>query len=62
VHVNKPATVEQACRIADNYKFSFYDSLIVSAALACNCAILYSEDMHHGQLIEDRLKIINPFK
>ena len=62
VHVNKPATVEQACRIADKYKYSFYDSLIVSAALACNCAILYSEDMQHGQVIEERLKIINPFK
>lgn len=61
VHVNKPATVEQACRIADKYKYSFYDSLIVSAALACNCNILYSEDMQHGQVIEDRLKIINPF-
>jgi predicted nucleic acid-binding protein len=61
VHINKPATVEQACRIADKYKYSFYDSLIISAALACNCAILYSEDMQHGQVIEDRLKIINPF-
>jgi predicted nucleic acid-binding protein len=61
VHVNKPATVEQACRIAEKYKYSFYDSLIVTASLACNCTILYSEDMQHGQVIEDRLKIVNPF-
>ena len=47
--------------IRDKYKFSYYDSLIISAALLCNCSILYSEDMQHGQLIENKLKIINPF-
>jgi predicted nucleic acid-binding protein len=44
------------------YKLSFYDALIVSAALFDDCAILYSEDMQHGLVIEDRLTIINPFK
>lgn len=61
VYVNKPATIEQACRIADKYKFSFYDSLIISAALSCNCTTLFSEDMQHGQIIDDKLKIVNPF-
>jgi predicted nucleic acid-binding protein len=61
VYINTPATIEQACRIADKYKFSFYDSLIITAALACNCTILFSEDMQHGQTIEDTLKIVNPF-
>lgn len=61
VFINKPATIEQACRIADKYKFSFYDSLIISAALSCNCTILFSEDMGHGQIIDTRLKIVNPF-
>lgn len=44
------------------YKLSFYDALIVSAALFDDCAILYSEYMQHGLIIEDRLTIINPFK
>ena len=42
------------------YQFSFYDSLIVSAALEAGCKTLYSEDLQHGQLIE-QLTINNPF-
>jgi predicted nucleic acid-binding protein len=61
VYINKPATIEQACRIANKYKFSFYDSLIIAAALSCNCTILFSEDMCHDQIIDNRLKITNPF-
>lgn len=62
VFVNKPATIERACRVADKYKYSFYDSLIIAAALSSNCKTLYSEDMQDGQVIENSLKIINPFK
>jgi predicted nucleic acid-binding protein len=47
--------------IAERYGFSFYDSLIVSAALLANCTTLYSEDMQHGQKIENRIVIGNPF-
>lgn len=62
VYVNKPATIERACRVADKYKYSFYDSLIIAAALSSNCKILYSEDMQDGQIIENSLTIVNPFK
>ena len=44
------------------YKYSYYDSLIIAAALESKCTILYSEDMHHNQIIENKLKITNPFK
>jgi len=40
--------------------FSWYDALIVAAASASNCEILYSEDLQHGRRIRD-LKIVNPF-
>jgi predicted nucleic acid-binding protein len=43
------------------YQFSFLDSVIVSAAYHADCATLYSEDMQHGQVIEGKLKIVNPF-
>ncbi len=43
------------------YQFSFYDSLIVAAALEAGCNTLYSEDLQHGQKIEGRLTIENPF-
>ena len=42
------------------YQFSFYDSLIVAAALEAGCKTLYSEDLQHGQRIE-QLTIDNPF-
>jgi predicted nucleic acid-binding protein len=58
--VNTGFTILDAFRIAERYGFSFYDSLIISVALECGCNILYSEDMHHVQLIENRLKIMNP--
>ena len=44
------------------YKYSYYDSLIIAAALESKCTILYSEDMQHKQIIENTLQIINPFK
>jgi predicted nucleic acid-binding protein len=58
---NKKETITLACDIAERYKFSFYDSLIVASALQCQCDVLYSEDLHHGQLIEGVLSIKNPF-
>lgn len=42
------------------YGFSFYDSLIVAAALESGCTRLYTEDLQHGQRI-DGLTIENPF-
>ncbi len=51
----------KASRLRQSYKLSFWDSLIVSAALQAQALILYSEDMQHNQLIENRLTIINPF-
>jgi len=55
-------TIKYAYKIKDKYKFSYFDSLIIATALENNCQILYSEDMQHNQLIEDKLKIINPFE
>jgi predicted nucleic acid-binding protein len=47
--------------VASRFGFSFYDALIVAAALHGNCRVLYSEDMQHGQTI-DRMVIQNPFR
>ena len=43
------------------YQLSIYDAMIVAAALSVKCDTLYSEDMHDGLFIEDRLRIVNPF-
>jgi predicted nucleic acid-binding protein len=53
-------THELGLDIAERYQFSIYDSLIIAAALRARCAILYSEDLHHGQMIE-QTTIRNPF-
>jgi predicted nucleic acid-binding protein len=58
-----PATVELYQRALDlqtRYRYAFYDSLIVAAALTAGCSRLYTEDMQHGQQIEG-LRIENPF-
>ena len=54
------ALYQDAISIQGRYGLSFYDSLIVAAALEAGCTRLYSEDMRHGQQIH-RLTIINPF-
>ena len=51
---------EMAVKIARRQNFSIYDSLIVAAAQHTGCAVLYSEDLQHGQRI-DQLTIRNPF-
>jgi predicted nucleic acid-binding protein len=54
-------THELALDLADRYRFSIYDALIVAAALRARCTALYSEDLQHGQTIE-RMTIQNPFR
>lgn len=49
-------------RIAQRHAFSFYDALMIAAALRGGCEILWSEDLQHGLTIEGRLQIRNPFE
>ena len=50
----------KAIGISIRTQFSFYDSLILAAAKALNCDVVYSEDLSHGQLV-DGVRIENPF-
>ncbi|RYE18497.1 MAG: PIN domain-containing protein [Sphingobacteriaceae bacterium] len=61
VHINSETTILQACSIAEKSGYSFYDCMIISAALESDCATLYSEDLHNGHLIDEKLTIKNPF-
>jgi predicted nucleic acid-binding protein len=47
--------------LAEKYQLSVYDAMIVSAALIAGCTTLWSEDMHDGLLVEDQLRVVNPF-
>ena len=48
-------------RVKGRYGFSYYDSLIVAAALEAGCTRLYTEDLQHGQQIQ-QLTIVDPFR
>ena len=48
-------------QLAERYRFSFYDSLILASAVLASCKILYSEGMQSGQKINEQLVIKNPF-
>lgn len=48
--------------LRDQHALSFWDSLIVASALAAGAAVLYSEDIQDGLVIENRVHIVNPFK
>lgn len=54
-------TIEQALLLGERYGYSYFDCLMLSSSLEQGCAILYSEDMQHGQVIEGSMRIINPF-
>ena len=50
-----------ASELRQKYNISYWDSLIISSALENGCTILYTEDMQHNQIIQNQLKIVNPF-
>ncbi|TVP62246.1 MAG: PIN domain-containing protein [Nodularia sp. (in: Bacteria)] len=52
--------VIQALEINAKYHYSYWDSLIIATALLSECSIIYSEDMQHNQLIENKVRILNP--
>jgi predicted nucleic acid-binding protein len=54
-------TIKLAYYLIDVYDFQMFDSIIVAAALEADCEILYSEDMQHNLMVENTLKIVNPF-
>lgn len=62
VHPLDLDTHQQALELAERYKLSIFDGLIVASALKAGCTRLYSEDMNDGLEIEGRMRISNPFR
>jgi predicted nucleic acid-binding protein len=56
-----PELYVRALEVRERYGFSFYDALVVAAALDAGCARLLSEDLPHGQRIGD-LTVVDPFR
>ena len=54
-------TINKAIDISQDMSYSYWDSLMLSSALESMCDTFYTEDLQHGQIIENKLKIVNPF-
>ena len=54
-------TLHCASLLTKKYQFQLFDSVIVASAIQEDCDILYSEDMQHKLLINNTLRIVNPF-
>lgn len=54
-------THDRAINLASRYNLRIYDGLILASALEQGCDTLYTEDMHHGLIVEGRLRLVNPF-
>jgi predicted nucleic acid-binding protein len=52
---------DHALSLRKRYRYAFYDSLIIAAALEGGCTRLLSEDLQYGQRIEG-LTIVDPFR
>ena len=61
----QPITVEThetGLELAERYGLSIYDAMIAASARNAECDTLWSEDMHEGMVIQDQLRIANPFR
>jgi len=59
VHSSQALYLE-ALRLCERYSLSWYDALIVAAAIESQSSLLLSEDLQHGQRF-DALRVQNPF-
>ncbi len=55
------ATHDLGVELSGKYSLSIYDSMIVASSLLCGATTLYTEDTQSGLIIENRLRINNPF-
>jgi predicted nucleic acid-binding protein len=60
VQINDPETTIRASEIEEKNILSFWDAMIVAAALRSQAQKIITEDLNHGQIIEGIL-IENPF-
>ena len=59
-----PITVEihdAGLALSERYGLSTYDAMIAASALHAGCDTLLSEDLQQGMVIDQRLRVINPF-
>jgi predicted nucleic acid-binding protein len=55
-------THEAGLALAERYNISTHDAMIAASAIEAECDTLWSEDMQHGMVLAEGLRIINPFR
>jgi len=55
--------VQRAWSLEERHSLSWWDALIVAAALAGNCRVLLTEDLQHGQVFgsSNGVRVFSPF-
>lgn len=53
--------LQRAWSVQSQHRFSWWDAMVVAAALRAGCSTLLSEDLQHEQRVEGTLTILNPF-
>ena len=53
---------ETGLALAERYRLSTFDAMIAASALHARCDTLWSEDTRHGMVLQEGLKIVNPFR
>jgi predicted nucleic acid-binding protein len=56
------AVHEAGLGVAERYKLSLYDSMLLAAALLAGCGTFWSEDLQDGLVVEGQLSVRNPFR
>lgn len=60
----EPVTLETHLRgisVAQRYRLSTYDAILIASALLAGANLFLSQDMHDGLVVENQLTIRNPF-
>lgn len=56
-----PRVHDRGLDLLDAHSLSLYDAMIVAAALEADCRTLWTEDLQHGQVVDQQLTLRNPF-
>lgn len=62
VHPLTVETHEAGLALAERYNLSTYDAMIAASAIEAGCDTLWSRDIRHGMVLEEGLRIVNPFR
>ena len=56
------STIDKAIDLKEHYGFSYYYCLMLASALNEDCEVILSEDLSDDQVIDNRLRIVSPFR